>query len=408
MSRSVVFDLSVRNVQRHFLRSLLAAIGIVIGVIAITSLGIMGANMTLSVTETLSENSDTIKVSPGGGPGGGGGGPGGGPGGSGERSSDEDEYISTDQLKDIQKAASPNTVIPVYSESETISVGDLEGRATVYGLNENDIATLLTVTNGTYLKSTSTALVGPNLAERYGITIGSRIEIGDEDSDEGTSKVRVAGILEERGMTFDITTDNAIVVSDRWFTSFYGGEGEYDEVIVKLDDINDADAVEEAIDEQLNRKEDEVTISDASRMMDSITSSISTIISMMMGIGAISLVVASVSIFNVMMMSVTERVREIGILRSIGTRRSVVRKMFLYEAFILGAVGAGLGGVLSVIIGYTVVYSMVGTTEYFFTVESLIYVPYGIAVGILVCILSGVYPAWKASNLDPIQALAAE
>ncbi|WP_067050860.1 ABC transporter permease [Methanofollis ethanolicus] len=408
MSRSVVFDLSVRNVQRHFLRSLLAAVGIVIGVIAITALGIMGANMTLSVTETLSENSDTIKVSPGGGHGGGGDGPGSGPGGGGGGSSDEDEYISTDQLKDIQQAASPNTVIPVYSESDTISVGGQEGRATVYGLNENDIATLLTVTNGTYLKSTSTALVGPNLAERYGIKIGSRIEIGDEDSDEGTSKVRVAGILEERGMTFDITTDNAIVVSDRWFTGFYGGEGEYDEVIVKLDDINDADAVEEAIDDQLNRKEDEVTISDASRMMDSITSSISTIISMMMGIGAISLVVASVSIFNVMMMSVTERVREIGILRSIGTRRNVVRKMFLYEAFILGAVGAGIGGVLSVIIGYMIVYSMVGTTDYFFTIESLIYVPYGIAVGIIVCVLSGVYPAWKASNLDPIQALAAE
>jgi len=402
MTKSVIFDISVRNVRRHFLRSILAAIGIVIGVIAITSLGIMGANLTLSVTETLSANSDTIKVSPGGGPSSGGGPPMGG------GSSDEDEYIDEDQLKDIEQAASPNTVIPVYSESDTITVGDLEGRATIYGLDDTDITTLITVTNGTYLKSTSTALVGPTLAERYDLKIGSRIEIGDEDSDEGTSTVRVAGIIEERGMTYDISTDNAIVVSDRWFTSFYGNEGEYNEVIVKLDDINDVDEVEEAIDDQLNRKEDEVTISDASRMLDSITSSLSTIISMMMGIGAISLVVASVSIFNVMMMSVTERIREIGILRSIGTRRSVVRRMFLYEAFILGVIGAVIGGIMSMIIGYTVVLVMVGTTDYFFTLDSLIYVPYGIAVGIAVCVLSGVYPAWKAADLDPIQALAAE
>jgi putative ABC transport system permease protein len=403
MTGNVIFDLSVRNVRRHFLRSFLAAIGIVIGVIAITSLGIMGANLTLSVTATLSENSDIIKVSPGGGPGGGG-----GPGFGGGGGSDEEEYIDESQFKDIKQAASPNTVIPVYSESDTITVGDLEGRATVCGLDPDDIATLLTVANGTFLKSTSTALVGPTLAERYELKIGSRITIGDEDSDEGTSTVRVAGILEERGMTYDISTDNAIVVSDRWFTGFYGGEGEYSEVIVKLDDINDVDAVEEAIDDQLNRKEDEVTISDASRMMDSITSSISTIISMMMGIGAISLLVASVSIFNVMMMSVTERIKEIGILRSIGTRRSVVRRMFLYEAFILGMLGAVVGGILSMIIGYLVVLVMIGTTDYFFTFDSLIYIPYGIAVGIVVCVLSGVYPAWSAANLDPIEALATE
>jgi len=129
---------------------------------------------------------------------------------------------------------------------------------------------------------------------------------------------------------------------------------------------------------------------------------------MMMGIGAISLLVASVSIFNVMMMSVTERIKEIGILRSIGTRRSVVRRMFLYEAFILGMLGAVVGGILSMIIGYLVVLVMIGTTDYFFTFDSLIYIPYGIAVGIVVCVLSGVYPAWSAANLDPIEALATE
>ncbi|MDO8840899.1 ABC transporter permease [Methanocalculus sp.] len=399
-----IFDLAMRNIRINFLRSLLAAIGIVIGVIAITAVGIMGANMTLSVTETLSANSDTIKVSPYSGGGGGMMGP-----PQGGSSSSDDEYITSTQLRTIRQIATPNTVIPVYSESDTIYIGGDEGRASIYGLAKSDISSFLSVTSGVIdLQSTNGALVGATLAERYGLKIGSRIKIGDEDGDSGTKTVKVSGILEERGMTFDINTDNAIIVTDRWFTTVYGGEGEYDEVIIKVKDINDIEALKTAIDDQLNRKDDEVTISDASRMLDSITSSLQTIISMMQGIGAISLLVASVSIFNVMMMSVTERIREIGILRSIGTRRKVVLKMFLYEASIIGVVGAIIGGVMSFILGYIVVLSMVGTTAYFFTIDSLIYVPYGMFIGVIICVISGLYPAWRASTIDPIKALTAE
>jgi putative ABC transport system permease protein len=403
MMGDFIFDLAMRNIRINFLRSLLAAVGIVIGVIAITAVGIMGANMTLSVTETLSANSDTIKVSPYTGGGGGMMGPQGG------SSSSDDEYITSTQLRTIRQIATPNTVIPVYSESDTIYIGGDEGRASIYGLAKSDVSSFLSVTSGVIdLQSTNGALVGATLAERYGLKIGSRITIGDEDGDSGTKTVKVSGILEERGMTFDINTDNAIIVTDRWFTTVYGGEGEYDEVIIKVKDINDIEALKTAIDDQLNRKDDEVTISDASRMLDSITSSLQTIISMMQGIGAVSLLVASVSIFNVMMMSVTERIREIGILRSIGTRRKVVMKMFLYEASIIGVVGAIIGGVMSFILGYIVVLSMVGTTAYFFTIDSLIYVPYGMIIGVIICVISGLYPAWRASTIDPIKALTAE
>ncbi len=406
MSKDFIFDLSMRNVRINFLRSLLAAIGIVIGVIAITSLGIMGANMTLSVTETLSANSDTIKVLPSSGGGGGGGGMMMNPGGG---STSDDDYISRDQLRTIRQIATPNLVIPVYSETDIITIGGNEGRASIYGLEKNDISAFLTVQTGSIdLRSSSSALVGATLAERYGIKVGSRIRIGDINSDEGTSAVKVTGIIEERGMTYDINTDNAIIVSDRWFTGFYGGEEKYDEVIIKASDINEIESIKIAIDDQLNRKDDEVTISDASRMLESITSTISTIISMMMGIGAISLLVASVSIFNVMMMSVTERIREIGILRSIGTRRKVVLKMFLYEAFIIGLVGAIIGSIVSIVLGYILVLAMIGTTDYFFTLNSLMYVPYGMIVGIIICVISGLYPAWRASTIDPIKALATE
>ncbi len=82
--------------------------------------------------------------------------------------------------------------------------------------------------------------------------------------------------------------------------------------------------------------------------------------------------------------------------------------MFVYESTILGVVGAGIGAVISLAFGYFFVLGMVGSTDYFFAPESLMYVPYAMSIGVGICILSGVYPAWKASNLDPIEALRAE
>jgi putative ABC transport system permease protein len=82
--------------------------------------------------------------------------------------------------------------------------------------------------------------------------------------------------------------------------------------------------------------------------------------------------------------------------------------MFLYEALILGLIGAVVGGIMSFIIGYSVVNAMIGTTQYFFTWDSLIYIPYGMIIGVVVCVASGMYPAWAASNMDPIDALRAD
>jgi len=205
-----------------------------------------------------------------------------------------------------------------------------------------------------------------------------------------------------------MNTDNAIIMPEKAYVGLFGGEEEYDQVNVILNDINDADATKTSIEDKLNRKDNVMTIQDSSRMMESITSTVSTLTTFVMAIAGISLLVAATSIFNVMMMSVTERIREIGILRSIGTRKNEVLRMFIYEAVILGLVGAAIGAIMSLILGWLVVLAMVGTTKYFFTIQSLIYVPMAMAIGIAICIFSGVYPAWRAANLDPIEALRSD
>lgn len=412
MKKDIIFRLSVRSIRLHFLRSVLAALGIVIGVVAISSMGMMGANMTMSVTEQLSAMANVLVVKPDTGGGSGGvvfaGAPSGGTS-SGKSSSSAKDYITKSELSDIERTAGKyGTVYPIYQNSDKIKVGDKEGRATIYGMREDDMTRVLTVEKGALPKTSSAVVIGPTFAERQDLTIGSRITIGDASINESVQKFRVVGILKEKGMSMDLNSDNAIIMPEKSFVGLYGGDQEYDQVNVILDDIKNANVTKTEITNQLNRKKNVVSIQDSSRMMESITSTVGTLTMFVMAIAGISLLVAATSIFNVMMMSVTERIREIGILRSIGTQKGEVRRMFLYEAIILGLVGAGIGALMSLILGWLVVLAMVGTTKYFFTYQSLVYIPMAMAVGIAICIFSGVYPAWRAANLDPIEALRAD
>lgn len=403
IKKDIILTLAARNVRLHFMRSVLAALGIVIGVVAIASIGMVGTNMTLSVTEELSDMANKLTVTA---YRGGGGMMGGGPDSGGDE--DDEDVITDNEFRDIERiVANYGTAYALMSKSDQIEAGSDTGRATIYGLDPDIIHKTLVVETGKFPESTSSVVVGPTLAERLDLKVGSKIKIGDPD--EGpTATVRVVGILEERGMSMDLSTDMAVVGSQKLFTGIYGGEGEYDQVNIVVDDINNVDAVRTAIEDELNRKEDTVTVQDSSRMMESVTSTLSTMTTFVMAIAGISLLVAAVSIFNVMMMSVNERVREIGILRAIGTQRGEVLRMFVYEAGILGIVGAVIGAIASLVIGYIVVFGMVGTADYFFAMDSLIYVPMAMAIGAGICLITGAYPAWKASKLDPIEALRAE
>ncbi|MGA2933529.1 MAG: ABC transporter permease [Methanomicrobiales archaeon] len=400
MAGDIFVSLAFRSVRLHLLRSLLAALGIVIGVVAITTLGIMGANLTLSITAQLSSSGNVIMISP---YSGGGRGFGGGGGAEGTNLN-----ITQSQLQEIERVVGANQVIPIYSSSDRITVGPNVGRASILGLKPDTVQDILVVTDGTFLKGGDGALVGPTLAADFSLKVGSRIKLGTDSN--STKSVRVVGILQSAGFGGGLSTDRAIVVTDTWYTANYGESGQYQSVNVIASDISQIGTIENNTAKALNRnaKLPAVRISDSGQFLNTISTTIGSLTSFVTMLGAISLVVAAVSIFNVMIMSVSERVKEIGILRSIGTRKSEIRKMFLYEAIIIGFIGAFIGAVLSIVSGYLTVIAIVGNTAYFFTPASMIYIPQGMVIGIATCVLSGVYPAWRAADLDPIEALRAE
>jgi len=396
--QKIFLTLALRSLSRHRVRALLAIIGIIIGVLAIASLGILGSSLTTLVTGLVSDVTDTIVVTPH------------------LAASTGDPMdprnmvaasISERDLDRIRRVIGTNRAIPMTQGADRIEVGDKAGYASVIALHSEDIPFLIDLSDGVYPKGTgSGCVVGARLAEEYDAKAGGRIRIGDED-------VRIVGIAAERGMAIDINPDYAVIVSSTWYSEYYDEE-DYSQVIVKVKDLDEIPEVKDAIDLQMNRREVKMDVQDSREMLELVYQSYDAISFFLVGIGAVALLVSGVSILNVMIISVTERTKEIGVMRSIGTMRREILLMFVYEALVMGLIGSVIGGVLSIIAGYLITASVAETL--FSTMTSAVQVPlvsmttlryvlFSMFFGTVVCVLSGIYPAWKAANLNPVEAL---
>jgi putative ABC transport system permease protein len=398
----IFWEIAKRNIRIHMLRSTLAMLGIVIGVVAIASMGILGNSLVATVSESLSSVGDSVIVTPYSGSGGSF-----GPGGGGGGSSTGALKLSDQNFQQIKRAVAPNVAIPVLSTSERmkVGVGSDDIVAMVYGVDPQYIPDLnLVLTAGDYNNGNSGCLVGSTFAKDHNIKVGSRISMG---SDGGKGTLRVTGIIEERGMSFDISTDNAIVATQDWFENTYN-QNDYNQVIVKVKEGQDTAEVKTIIEKQLNKRDKIVSVTDSKATLATIYSTFGMVTTFVTAIGGISMVVAGVSIFNIMMMSVNERIKEIGIMRSIGTQKKEVMSMFIYEAVIIGVIGSIIGGICSVIAGYAISVLMLNSTKYLFTMANALSVAEGVCFGIVVCLACGIYPAWQAANLNPIDALRHE
>jgi putative ABC transport system permease protein len=343
----IFFEFAKRNLARHKFRSVLAIIGIVIGVLAITALGILGNSI-----------GNELVVYPYG-----------------------EEAISDDNFEKIEKVAE---AIPVQSMGDKATLNGESTFVMVYGMRSEDIPKLLEKEAGQFLKHGSlNCMVGSRLADNYELRVGERAALQSQ-------KPRIVGILAERGVGFDINPDNAIIVSDKMFDSMYNTTG-YNSVIVKVEKIEDVEGAKEEIEARLNKKEEVVMVMELKMIVEGIKGLFNTISIFLLGIGAISLVVA-----------------EIGVMRAIGTSKREILRMFLFESLILGAIGGVIGAILGFGAGFLVDVLILHEASYLFAPSSILYVFVGIAFGVGTSVLSGLYPAWRASNLKPIEALRYE
>lgn len=391
-SQLLIFSFAVKNLRLHWLRSLLAVIGIVIGVLAIGYMGIV-ENMELMKISDQWKAYDSFIISA-----------------DYENSlkQGKDNVITEKQLIAIRRAIPDYLVIPTYTSSafQPKLKKEFLG-AMVMGIAPADLAQVTDMESGTLPRSGSEVVVGALTAMQKNIKPGSMITFvkknpGGEDEE---FPVRVVGVLQMTNR-WDIFVDNAIIPYEPWLRENSDFKG-YDQVLVKMSNVSEMNTTMKAVSDELNRRTPEITLNNFNELRDRFLSEMEQKAATTTAIAGISLVVAGVSIFNVMVMSVMERYREIGVLRSIGTRRGSILFMFIYESLLLGFIGSGIGGALSLVLGYLYA-DMIGAMNYFTAPATLMQIPYAMSFGIAISLVSGLYPALKASRLNPIEALRYE
>jgi len=220
---------------------------------------------------------------------------------------------------------------------------------------------------------------------------------------------RVLGVLESRGSSFGFSRDNMIITSytniERNFPS--GGSYVIAVMVNSIPQVNtamgEAEGVFRAV-RKLNTTEDNNFALDRSdSVAEKAMNSLGFLTISATVIGLITLIGAAIGLMNIMLVSVSERTKEVGLIKAIGGKSQAVRRQFLLEAIIISALGALFGIFLGVLVGN--LFSLVLGTGF---VVPWNWVVGGIIICSIVGLLAGLYPAWKAGKLNPIEALRYE
>src|SRR5688572_11775325 len=222
---------------------------------------------------------------------------------------------------------------------------------------------------------------------------------------------RVVGTLKEKGSTLGFSWDNMIVTSYANVRRFFNSNPNASfNIQIKVEEIKLMDAaIGQAIGtfrpiRKVTTTEDEnFAIDKSDTIVEMLLNQLSYLTGAALIIGLITLMGAAIGLMNIMLVAVTERTKEIGLTKAIGSKKRNVRMQFLFEAMIISILGALLGVVLGVIVGNS--FSLVLNTGFV--------IPWNwMLIGILICsvvgLLAGLYPAFKASKLNPIEALRYE
>ena len=392
------------GVRMHKLRSSLTMLGIVIGVAAVIALMSIGRGAQADIISNIeSMGKDLITINPGS-----------------ENWDSEGTLTLQDATAIAEQVPYIDAMAPIYSTSLPLAAGSENTRASVTGTTPDyQRAHNLELTSGAffsqydYQRGAKVAVLGSNVKETL---FGDADPIGQQMR-MGNIIMRVTGVLESKEGTWDEWLDSCIVVPLTALQQTVAqprtaqGEQEVSSIDLTISDGEQTDYVIEEITMLLRSRHQLITSDDDDfqiRSMQEISSAISEAIGILTtflgAVAAISLLVGGIGVMNIMLVSVLERTREIGIRKALGARERDIWGQFLLEAAFLSFGG----GIIGIALGWTAS-SLVGSfIEQVNPVVSPDIIILAISVSVGIGLFFGFLPAWQASRLNPVEALRAE
>lgn len=397
----VVVKVALRSLQANKLRSFLAMLGIIIGVTSVISMLAIGAGAQKKVMDQVSAmGTNLLIVRPGQG------------NFRGVSGGDRQTLKVEDAMALLQGVPMIDSVAPVVSTNAQVKYLSSNSRTNVtgttityFGLRNMEVEKGRMFTVSESEKLSKVAIIGPTTAEN----LFAKANPLEETIKLNGINFKVVGVLKAKGDQGFFNPDDQIVIPYKTAMKQLMGVDYLREIDLH---VKDGENIEQAISlsseilrkqHRLSQQEDDFNIRNQAEIMETASSISKTFTLLLGGIASISLLVGGIGIMNIMLVTVTERIREIGIRKAIGAKEKDILRQFLIESVVMSV----LGGAIGVSLGVGIAGAIRKFTE-FMAIVSVQSIVISLSFSIGIGVFFGYYPARRAAKLDPIEALRYE
>ncbi len=387
-----ILKVSLKNIVSNKLRSSLTMLGLIIGIISVILLVGIGTGATSNVTssvQSLGTGTLTLTID-----------------------SDSDTSLEYEDLDEFLKIPNVSMYAPYKTVSGTVSYGTTTSRgAQILATTPNYLDVMnLTISDGRLLsnidlKNTSkVCLLGTDIADTLFEDVDTEDIVGKQIKIDG-DKYTVVGVLTSAGSSMGNNVDSTLIIP---FTTakYLNGDTTINSLYIKVENEdlinNTISTLENYLEKTKGIGTDYFSVSSQSSMLDTMSDISNTLSLLLGGIASISLIVGGIGVMNVMLVSVTERTKEIGIRKALGAKRKDILIQFLIESLILCMLGGAIGVLLGMGIG-----NLLQIFGFNFVASGKIII-ISFLSSASIGLVFGIFPAYKASKLNPIEALRTE